>query len=335
MAPAPAGLPPDPVVGMIAPNGPRIAGRLPSRKRSASCDDGADTVALRLQHFHDEPGSATVDLRMLDDEDDEVGPQPWALGDDDPDWLEPVHVDDGEEVGAADRWLDQQLARAGSGTDDGDPDRGQPSGRGGVALRRPAPTRRPRRRTADPDAVADLPAVAVPGYVRDRRGTWRYSATGQAVPGARDLTLRSLHRFPLRGGRVLIPVDQVRSEASLAWCLRWKDTLTTSLSSGRIGRVLRVPAAEWERRADIPFGLCAPELTPARLLGVADVARIARVTPATVTAYLARRRMPPPVARIGNSPVWSRPIIGQWLADRPGQGRVRPQHRRLPGGSAG
>jgi predicted DNA-binding transcriptional regulator AlpA len=77
---------------------------------------------------------------------------------------------------------------------------------------------------------------------------------------------------------------------------------------------------EWERRADIPVGLWAPELTAGRLLGIADVARLAGVSPATVTAYLARRRMPSPVTRVGNSPVWSRPIIRQWLASRPGQG---------------
>jgi hypothetical protein len=49
------------------------------------------------------------------------------------------------------------------------------------------------------------------------------------------------------------------------------------------------------------------------------------VTPATITAYLARRRMPEPVTRIGNSPIWTRPVIHHWLATRPGQGvRSRP-----------
>ena len=84
--------------------------------------------------------------------------------------------------------------------------------------------------------------------------------------------------------------------------MRWKHTLTTALSSGRVVTVVRIPVGEWERRADIPIGLWAPELNASRLLGVADVARIAGVSPATITAYLARRRMPPPVTRIGNSP---------------------------------
>ena len=195
-----------------------------------------------------------------------------------------------------------------------------PGARGGVALAG-QPARASRRRTANPDAVADLPAVAVPGYVRDRRGTWRYRSTGRAVPGARDVTLRSLYRFPVSRGQVLVPVDLVRSEAELAWCLAWKHTMTTRLEDGRSVTVVRVPVGEWERRADIPIGLWAPELTASRLLGIGEVARMAGVSPATVTAYLARRRMRAPrVTRIGNSPVWTRPIVQQWLASRPGQG---------------
>ena len=79
----------------------------------------------------------------------------------------------------------------------------------------PARTERralPVRRRADTDAAGDLPAPVVPGYVRDRRGTWRYAATGRAVPGARDLTLRALHRFPIHRGQVLVPVDLVLRE---------------------------------------------------------------------------------------------------------------------------
>ena len=284
--------------------------------------------------------------RLDEDEDDRW--EPWGLGDDEPETPEPGDSDDGPTN--ADRWLDEQLGQlrpqpladatppaapagehAAQRPDTGDgpgsalmPDRTSGS-QECLLLRKAAPTRPPRRRRADPDGVADLPAACVSGYVRDRRGTWRYSATGQAVPGARDLTLRSLHRFPARRGHVLVPVEQLRSEPELAWCMAWKQTLTTSLHGGCVLRVLHVPGDEWERRADIPFGLWAPELTPTRLLGVADVARIAGVTPATITAYLARRRMPPPVTRIGHSPVWSRPVIHQWLATRPGQG-VRPAH---------
>jgi predicted DNA-binding transcriptional regulator AlpA len=161
----------------------------------------------------------------------------------------------------------------------------------------------------------------VPGYVRDGRGTWRYAATGRTVAGARDLTLRSLYRFPTQRAQVLVPLDLARTEPELAWCLAWKHTLTTRVDGRRLTTVLRIPAGEWDRRADVPFGLWAPELTAGRLLAISDVARLAGVSPATVTAYLSRRRMPAPVTRIGSTPVWSRPVIAQWLASRPGQGR--------------
>jgi hypothetical protein len=277
------------------------------------------------------------------DDDLDDGSEPWALGDDDPEPLEQWPVD-GD---VADRWLDEQLGRlrpsagddgtaqaSGLGHLHGSGERGSDAGSlggaapvgtggGGVVLRCPAPGRAPRRRRADPDAAADLPAPDVPGYVRDRRGTWRYAATGRAVPGARDLTLRSLHRFPVQRGGVLVPVDLVRSEAELAWCLAWKHTLTTRLAGGHVATVLRVPLDEWDRRADIPFGLWAPELSAGRMLAPADVARLAGVTAATVTAYLSRNLMPPPVRRLGHTPVWSRPVIHQWLATRPGMGRAR------------
>ena len=250
------------------------------------------------------------------DDDDGDGATPWALGDDD---VGPLDRWDGTALDdTADDWLDDALSRLGPAgpTVDGECEEDRS---GGVVLRKPMAAR-PRRRRADPDAVGDLPAVAVPGYVRDRRGTWRYAATGAAVPGARDLTLRSLHRFPVHRNQVLVPTSLVRSEAELAWCLTWKHTLTTRLAGGRSITVLRIPLREWERRADVPFGLWAPELSATRLVGIADVARVAGVSPATITAYLARRRMPEPVMRIGNTPAWTRPVIAAWLAGRPGRG---------------
>jgi hypothetical protein len=270
------------------------------------------------------------------DEDDDTGFEPWALGDQDPEPLENADVVD-DTFSDADSWLDEQLGQL-------RPDGSQSDGRcdpvgtsdskatstvvaegggGEVVLRRRAPARS-RRRRADLDAASDLPPVVVAGYVRDRRGTWRYAATGQAVPGARDLTLRSLYRFPVSRCSVLVPVHHVRTEAELGWCMAWIQTMTTALHNGRIETVFRIPVGEWERRADIPLGLWAPELAATRLVGVADVARLVGVTPATITAYLARRRMPAPVVRIGNSPMWSRPVIHHWLGGRPGQG-VRPR----------
>jgi len=56
--------------------------------------------------------------------------------------------------------------------------------------------------------------------------------------------------------------------------------------------VVRARAGEWERRADVPFGPWAPELTLTRLLTGGDVARLVGVSTATITAYLSRGRMP-------------------------------------------
>jgi predicted DNA-binding transcriptional regulator AlpA len=120
---------------------------------------------------------------------------------------------------------------------------------------------------------------------------------------------------------VQIPLDRVKADAELAWARAWTGHLTTSVGDGRVEVVVPVPVAEWERRADVPLGLWAPELEPQRLLDVAGVARLLGVAPATVTAYLSRGRMPAPVVRLGSSPVWSRPVIHHWLASRPGQGR--------------
>lgn len=264
-----------------------------------------------------------------DDLDDDGGAAPWALGhDDDP---EPLERWDDQDDEAGDPWLDEQLDSLRSA---GDPDLPTEAGRprgdeaAGIVLRHPAPVRSPRRRRADPEAAADLPRPATPGYVRDRRGTWRYTATGRAVPGARDLTLRSLHRFPTQRGSVLVPVERVRREAELGWCLAWKHTLTTRMLDGHSVTVIAVPAGEWERRADIPIGLWAPELTASRLLAIGDVGRLAGVSSPTITAYLARGRMPEPVMRLGHTPVWTRPVIAQWLAARPGQGRRTPQRHQ-------
>jgi predicted DNA-binding transcriptional regulator AlpA len=244
-------------------------------------------------------------------------------------------VDGGEDGDVLEDWLDRRLAENRNllegDNGPGDRDRDDPDGDNqlpetGPVLRRPAPARVVRRRRADPSASADLPAATVPGYYRDRRGTWRYAITGDAVPGARDLTLRSLYRFPRRTGTVFVPLLAARTEVELGWCLDFASAglATTRAGPGRgFAVALRVPAGEWDRHADVPFGMCAPELDPRRLLDSDAVAALAGVTRATVAAYLARQLMPPPVSRVGNSPVWTRPVIRAWLATRPGRGGRR------------
>jgi predicted DNA-binding transcriptional regulator AlpA len=270
-----------------------------------------------------------VELGRFDLDDDD----PYGAGDEDEDPVELAQwsfddVDGGEVGDVLDDWLDRRLAanrhlvEGDCGPDDSDPDEDLLPEKGPV-LRRPAPARVVRRRRADPSASADLPTATVPGYYRDRRGTWRYAITGEAVPGARDLTLRSLYRFPPRAGTVFVPLLAARTEAELGWCL---DFASAGLATTRAGPghgfavALRVPAGEWDRHADVPFGMSAPEFDPRRLLDSDAVAALAGVTRATVAAYLARQLMPPPVSRVGNSPVWTRPVIRAWLATRPGRG---------------
>lgn len=162
-----------------------------------------------------------------------------------------------------------------------------------------------------------------PGYRRDPRGTWRYRDGGRAVPGARDITLATLYRFARDAdGNVVVPTPVVRRRAELAWCAQ----VGTVRVRGNEAVVV-VPAADWDARARIPLGLAAPELCADRLLDIDAVARLAGVARQTITTYLARNTMPAPVARLGRSPVWSAPIVEQWLERRPGQGS-RPRRGR-------
>jgi predicted DNA-binding transcriptional regulator AlpA len=279
-------------------------------------------------------GPVSLRYQDIDEPDDDLATS-WALGyDDECAGLAQWDLPDGESP--ADAWLDEQLARPGSpqgpapevATPEGLPsDLVKVCDTDGPVLRRPAPRRVVRRRAAA-GAPADLPAPMVPGYLRDRRGTWRYASSGRSVPGARDVTLRALHRFPSRRGKVLVPLRLAKTEPELAWCLVFvAGGLTTRVDGTRFETVVEVPAGEWAARADVPVGLYAPELDPTRLLDAAATADLCRVSRATIASYLSRGAMPPPAAYYGGSPVWSRPVIHQWLATRPGQG-ARPKTPR-------
>ena len=58
--------------------------------------------------------------------------------------------------------------------------------------------------------------------------------------------VRAPYRFPSHHGHVLVPLDLVRKEAELAWCLAWKHTLTTRMTNGQLISVVQVPIAEWD-----------------------------------------------------------------------------------------
>lgn len=186
-------------------------------------------------------------------------------------------------------------------------------------------TQRPGADGSERDEL-DLPPLRVPeGYRRDRRGRWRYARGGLLVPGARDVTLSSLYGgSPRAGTHKAIPAELVRTAPELAWCIDVGEmevrVRAVQRKSLKAERLVLVPRPEWERREHVPLGLVAPELMPDRLLDAEAVARLAGVDRRTVAAYRSRGLLPGPIGRVGNSPVWSLPIVLGWLADRPGQG---------------
>jgi hypothetical protein len=169
--------------------------------------------------------------------------------------------------------------------------------------------RRPREEWARP---SDLPEMHVPpGYRRDPRGTWRYDADGDAVPGARDLTLDTLWAFGRRRP-VVVPDAVVRVAPELAWCRRCGDADDVVQRTGAAALVWVVDEIDWDERAEWPLGLDAPELVPGRLVDVEALAALVSVAPSTVTAYLARGQLPEPQVRIGGRPAWSRAVLARW-----------------------
>ena len=231
---------------------------------------------------------------------------------------------------------------------------------------RPSPSRSKKVTAASPwdddwatagDRPDDIPALRQPpGYYRDHRGRWRYVATGERVPGAGDITLARLYGSPRRGSPYMeVPAALARSEEELLWCQDIGAEMgfaAVPRANGRRGRrdrsisVLLVPRADWQQRARVSLGMTAPELAPDRLLDLEAVARATGVERATMRAYIARGQGPEPVAHLGGSPMFTRPVVRHWSEARPGQGvgggpkqsgrgaRTRRANRASPGHGA-
>lgn len=141
-------------------------------------------------------------------------------------------------------------------------------------------------------------------YERDEFGVWRYR-WGDAVPGARDLTLADLlaiHTSDAAATREL-------GRAELEWLAGERDD---------VGEVLLQQHGDrGPTTGDLVVGMAAPELHVQLMLTVADVAELARVSKATVDSYRSRGTLPEPQVQRGRTPLWSRPIIARWLATRP------------------
>lgn len=164
-------------------------------------------------------------------------------------------------------------------------------------------------------------------YRRDPDGVWRYVRNGSPVPGARDLVLGQLYRPDRAGDVYLVPREWVRTTPNhpLLWVLEYADA-----TSPRAPVV--VPAPVWEERAAQVVGMLAPELHPSQLLGIDELAERSGLAPPTVRTHLHRGTLPPPVARVGGSPAWTRPLVEDWLATRR---RRRRGGERGQGGAAG
>lgn len=99
------------------------------------------------------------------------------------------------------------------------------------------------------------------------------------------------------------------------------------------GKPVQLAKGEWERQLELwvnnrpedglPFEQCivdlvAPELSAGQLLNLAEVAEVAGINAGTLRGYISRGEndVPAPQAMVGASPVWSRPVINQWVEAR-------------------
>jgi predicted DNA-binding transcriptional regulator AlpA len=147
-------------------------------------------------------------------------------------------------------------------------------------------------------------------YLRDEQGVWRYP-WGSPVPGATDLTLADLLQIDPDAacdGEGFRPLTSHEREWLAGRCPEVEEVLVRRRGS-------RAPDA-----GDLIVGMAAPELHALALMTVGDVARVAGVSKATIDSYRSRGSLPPPQVVRGRTPLWARPIISHWLANRPGSG---------------
>jgi predicted DNA-binding transcriptional regulator AlpA len=158
-------------------------------------------------------------------------------------------------------------------------------------------------------------------YVRDAVGVWCYE-WGPPVPGAQDLTALNAYGFAEvqteKGPAIAVPTSVWNEDRDLNWCgIFWDQR--------QGGDTIFVPLASWQARDEV-VSMYAPELSPRLLVDTDGVAKMAGRSSRTISNYLARGSMPAPVARLGGSPVWPKPLIRHWLETRPGK-RGRPRRR--------
>lgn len=156
----------------------------------------------------------------------------------------------------------------------------------------------------EPAVAFDAPRIFYGAYERIGPDEWIYP-WGEVVPGARDLHA----------------ADVLRMGASrAAECGDRASLLQTMTDDPLVGHVA-VPEGDTEMDAHTRVvGMYAPELHACAMLTVSDIAELLEVARDTIAAYRHRGYLPEPQAVIGRTPVWSRPIVRQWMECRPGNG---------------
>ena len=135
---------------------------------------------------------------------------------------------------------------------------------------------------------------------------------GDPVPGATDLTLGDLLRFHAGGGVERLEQFRPLTDAERAWLQGDQGAIDEVVLATRDGARPTL--------GDLIVSLSAPELHVLALLTVGDLADAAGVSKPTIDSYRHRGYLPPPQVVRGRTPLWSRPVVTHWLAQRPGAG---------------
>lgn len=165
-------------------------------------------------------------------------------------------------------------------------------------------------------------------YQREAGGTWRYTATGLVVPGAKDVTLRDRVPAVQVGGPVHGAVWVSRP---LALTEPHMQALLSGLDAppGSFGlphpveglpedtpSVIILSVGFWNEHAGDVIDIDAPELHPGAVLVIDEAARAVGLTSDSLMEYVRRGTFPQPPVRLGRTPAWPRPVVQQWISQR-------------------
>lgn len=188
-------------------------------------------------------------------------------------------------------------------------------------------------------------------YWRDRAGVWRYTISGEPVPGARPRQLFDAeHDYPRidEGGVRYVAVPRWRLDARpelVGLCAQEGVLVEEDATAQR----LLVPEWMWPDAPDPAGGMWAPELSPDQLMDARAAARLLEYAGVDVIwELLGRGVLPAPVVRLAKgkgrpkgmprtapTTFWTRPVLEQWKARyreisplRGGEPAVRRAHLR-------